>query len=96
MLATSTRCWRNLLAAHRWRRHAAAGSHAVIRLVACLWRYWVVSAQPERGHALAEQAWPAHLPAWICCAQPRPSGDRAARFFAGVAAMKCWRTPRQA
>ncbi len=46
----------NLLAAHRWCEHAVQGPHAAIRLVACLWRYWVASAQLETGHALAEQA----------------------------------------
>lgn len=44
----------NLLAAHRWCEHAPGGGQAEIRLVACLWRYWVASAQLERGHALAE------------------------------------------
>lgn len=44
----------DLLAAHRWCRFAAGGSQAAIRLVACLWRYWVASAQLERGYALAK------------------------------------------
>ena len=46
----------DLLAAHRWCQHAVGGPHAAIRLVVCLWRYWVASAQLERGHALAEMA----------------------------------------
>ena len=46
----------DLLAAHHWCQHTAAGPHAGLRLVACLWRYWVASAQLERGHALAAQA----------------------------------------
>jgi predicted ATPase/DNA-binding winged helix-turn-helix (wHTH) protein len=46
----------NLLAAHRWCEHATGGGKAEIRLVDCLWRYWVASAQLERGHALAEAA----------------------------------------
>lgn len=43
----------NLLAAHRWCEHAPGGEQAGVLLVACLWRYWVASAQLERGHALA-------------------------------------------
>ncbi|MDR7272200.1 putative ATPase/DNA-binding winged helix-turn-helix (wHTH) protein [Pelomonas saccharophila] len=46
----------NLLAAHRWCEHAPGGEQAAVVLVACLWRYWVASAQLERGHALAETA----------------------------------------
>lgn len=46
----------DILAAHGWCLQAAAGPHAAVRLVACLWRYWVASAQLERGHALAVQA----------------------------------------
>lgn len=52
----------DLLAAHHWCQHAAEGPHAALRLVASLWRYWVASAQLDRGHALAGQAL-AHAPA---------------------------------
>lgn len=46
----------NLLAAHAWCLRSAGGSEAALRLIAGLWRYWVTSAQLERGHALAEAA----------------------------------------
>ena len=46
----------NLLAAHAWCRHAREGRQAGLRLVASLWRYWITSAQLERGHELAISA----------------------------------------
>ena len=46
----------NFLAAHSWCRHTADGSQAALRLVACLWAYWVGSAQLERGYTLAKLA----------------------------------------
>ena len=46
----------DILAAHQWCLRAADGPQAAVRLVACLWRYWVASGQLDRGHALAEQA----------------------------------------
>ena len=63
----------DILAAHHWCLRAADGPKAALRLVACLWRYWIASGQLERGHALAEQALasagPGHDPAWHCRAQ---------------------------
>ena len=63
----------DILAAHHWCLRAAEGPQAAVRLVACLWRYWVASGQLERGHALAEQALaraPAGLdPLWHCRAR---------------------------
>jgi non-specific serine/threonine protein kinase len=46
----------NLLAAHDWCLIGADSTEPALRLVACLWRYWVASGQLERGHALAEAA----------------------------------------
>lgn len=46
----------NLLAAHGWCPHAPGGQEAAVRLVACMWRYWVASAQLERGYGLAKAA----------------------------------------
>ena len=63
----------DVLAAHHWCGHSATGPQAAVRLVACLWRYWVASGQLERGQALAEQALaraPEGLdPLWHCRAQ---------------------------
>ncbi len=46
----------NLLAAHAWCLSGADDPEPALRLIACLWRYWVTSGQLERGHALAEAA----------------------------------------
>lgn len=46
----------NLMAAQAWCEHAAGGSEFGLRLVASLWRYWVASAQLERGHRLTQTA----------------------------------------
>ena len=61
----------NLLAAHAWclsgrggagstesrdGRDGPDGTEAALRLTASLWRFWVASAQLERGYALAETA----------------------------------------
>ena len=43
----------NLLAAHAWCEHAAGGGEAGLRLVAALARYWLMTAQLERGYRLA-------------------------------------------
>ena len=63
----------DILAAHQWCLHAAEGPQAAVRLVACLWRYWVASGQLDRGHALAEQALAQAAadfePLWHCRAQ---------------------------
>ena len=63
----------DILAAHQWCLQAAEGPQAAVRLVACLWRYWVASGQLDRGHALAEQALARPAadiePLWHCRAQ---------------------------
>ena len=46
----------NLVAAQNWCAQTAEGADAGLRLVAGLWRYWVASAQLERGCALAQTA----------------------------------------
>jgi non-specific serine/threonine protein kinase len=46
----------NLLAAHEWCLIGTDRAESGLRLVACLWRYWVASGQLERGHALAASA----------------------------------------
>ena len=46
----------NLLAAHEWCLSRVGDPEPALRLIACLWRYWVTSGQLERGHALAEAA----------------------------------------
>jgi predicted ATPase/DNA-binding winged helix-turn-helix (wHTH) protein len=46
----------NLLAAHGWCPHAVGGTDAALRLVGSMWRYWVASAQLDRGYALARTA----------------------------------------
>ena len=60
----------NLFAAHSWCQHTADGPQAAMRLVACLWAYWVGSAQLERGYTLAKLALACALndvdPLWHC------------------------------
>ena len=46
----------NLLAAHAWCAHAPRGGVLALRLFASLWRFWRVTAQPETGYRLAEEA----------------------------------------
>jgi predicted ATPase len=46
----------NLLAANAWCAHAADGGRLALRLVGSSWRYWVYTAQPERGYQLAQAA----------------------------------------
>ena len=43
----------DMLAAHAWCQHAEDGAELGLRLVAALWRYWLISGQLHRGHALA-------------------------------------------
>jgi len=46
----------NLLAAHGWCEHAPDGAAAGLQLAGSLWRYWVATAQLERGYRLAQAA----------------------------------------
>ena len=46
----------NLLAAHAWCTHAPGGAELGLRLAGPLWRYWLASAQLERGYRLAKAA----------------------------------------
>jgi len=46
----------NLLAAHAWSEHAPNGGTIALRLITHTWRYWIFSAQPERGYRLAKAA----------------------------------------
>jgi predicted ATPase/DNA-binding winged helix-turn-helix (wHTH) protein len=46
----------NLLAAHAWCANASNGGELALRLTGSSWRYWVHTAQSERGYQLAEKA----------------------------------------
>jgi len=46
----------NLVAAHAWCAHAPRGSALALRLAGASWRYWLYSAQPDRGYRLAAAA----------------------------------------